>query len=173
MPLRRPPTRSPLAALLLGLGLGFGFGPAPAVASEGGLPLPRFVTVRAGEANLRTGPGTRYPVEWVYRRPGLPLEIIAEFDTWRRVRDWQGIDGWMHAGMLSGQRSVVITGEGRVLRERDDPASPVLARVEAGVVGRLLECPAGSAACRIEAGGVRGWIDRTTLWGVYEGEVVR
>ena len=146
--------------------------PAATIDADTGLPLPRFVSLRADEVNMRTGPGRRYPVEWVYRRQGLPVEIIAEFDTWRRVRDWQGIDGWMHSSMLSGKRYVVVTGDARVLREESDPDSPPVARAEASVIGRLLECPEETPWCRVEIGGVRGWLRRGEFWGVYEHEAV-
>ena len=162
------PRRAALAAVLI-LAL---VAPVATVDADTGLPLPRFVSLRADEVNMRTGPGTRYPVEWVYRRQGLPMEIIAEYDTWRRVRDWQGINGWVHSSMLSGKRSVVITGGVRVLREKGDPESPPVARAEAGVVGRLLECPEQTAWCRVEVDGVRGWLRRDAVWGVYDGEIV-
>ncbi|MDP6882831.1 MAG: SH3 domain-containing protein, partial [Rhodospirillales bacterium] len=89
-------------------------------APEGtGLPLPRFVNLRANEANMRTGPGVQYPVEWVFVRPDLPLEVIAEYRTWRKVRDWQGTQGWMHQSMLDSRKH-----RGFVLRhsEADSPA---------------------------------------------------
>jgi SH3-like domain-containing protein len=162
------PRRAALAAVLI-LAL---VAPVATVDADTGLPLPRFVSLRADEVNMRTGPGTRYPVEWVYRRQGLPMEIIAEYDTWRRVRDWQGINGWVHSSMLSGERSVVITGGVRILRGKGDPESPPVARAEAGVVGRLLECPEETAWCRVEIDGVRGWLRRGAVWGVYEGEVI-
>jgi len=162
------PRRAALAAVLI-LAL---VALVAAVDADTGLPLPRFVSLRADEVNMRTGPGTRYPVEWVYRRQGLPMEIIAEYDTWRRVRDWQGIDGWVHSSMLSGERSVVITGGVRVLRGKGDPESPPVARAEAGVIGRLLECPEETDWCRVEIDGVRGWLRRDAFWGVYDGEVV-
>ena len=142
------------------------------VDADTGLPLPRFVSLRTGEVNMRTGPGRRYPVEWVYRRQGLPVEIIAEFDTWRRVRDWQGIDGWMHSSVLSGERYVVVTGDVRTLRSEDDPDSHPVARAEVSVVAKVLECPEGSAQCQVEVDGVRGWLHHGEFWGVYEGEVI-
>ena len=145
---------------------------ATAVDADTGLPLPRFVSLRSDEVNMRTGPGRRYPVEWVYRRQGLPVEVIAEFDTWRRVRDWQGIDGWMHSSVLSGERYVVVTGDVRVLRREGDPNSPPVARAEVSVIARLLECPEKTAWCRVDIDGVRGWLRRDEFWGVYEDEVV-
>ena len=102
----------------------------------------RFVSLRAAEVNLRAGPGNQYPVAWVYRRPGLPLEVIAEFDVWRRVRDWQGEEGWVHSNMLSTRRTVIITSKLQPLREKPNGASPAVAQAEAGVIGKLLRCPA-------------------------------
>ena len=94
-------------ACLFGLLLGTA-NDVSAQARNSGLPLPRFVSLRADEVNMRTGPGVQYPVEWVYKRQGLPAEIIAEFGTWRKVRDWQGTQGWIHQSMLSGKRNFII-----------------------------------------------------------------
>ena len=91
--------------------------PALEAAIKGtGLPLPRYVSLRAGEVNLRTGPGVQYPVDWVYLRQNLPMEIIAEYGTWRKVRDWQGTQGWVHQSMVSGLRTLIITGNTRTVR---------------------------------------------------------
>ncbi|MDP6785921.1 MAG: SH3 domain-containing protein [Rhodospirillales bacterium] len=143
-------------------------------APEGtGLPLPRFVNLRANEANMRTGPGVQYPVEWVFVRPDLPLEVIAEYRTWRKVRDWQGTQGWMHQSMLDSRRTVIVTGVQRTLRKRGDTESAAQARVEAGVSGRLLECPDAGGWCRVEIDGFEGWLRRVEFWGVYAKEVLR
>ena len=75
---------------------------------ESGLTLPRFVSLRASEVNMRTGPGTRYPIAWVYKQRNLPVEIVDEFDTWRRIRDWEGSEGWVHQSMLHGRRSIMV-----------------------------------------------------------------
>lgn len=133
-------------------------------------PLPRFASLRASEVNLRTGPGVRYPVEWVFVRRGLPVEITAEFDTWRKIRDWQGTEGWVHQSMLSGRRAAMVVGSTQSLRRKPTPDAPVVARVEADVVCDLLDC--NDAFCRVEASGVRGWIPRGSLWGVYPGESI-
>ncbi len=74
-----------------------------------GLPLPRYVSLRAEEVNMRTGPGVRYPVDWVYKRRNLPVEIIAEFGTWRKIRDVEGAQGWIHQSMLSNRRTFSVT----------------------------------------------------------------
>lgn len=135
------------------------------------LPLPRFVTLRAPEANMRTGPDTRFPIKWVYQRPGLPLEVIAEHHHWRRVRDIQGNDGWMHKGMLSGRRAVVLTGPS-VLYEGSGSSQQPLARLDPMVVLTILKCPRGSARCQVSVDSYRGWVERSRMWGVYPNEVI-
>ena len=131
---------------------------------DSGLPVPRFVSLRAAEANLRTGPGVRYPVEWVYRRAGLPIQIIAEFDVWRRIRDWEGTEGWLHRSLLSGTRTVLVVDAIADLYESPATEAALIARVEPGVVGRLITC-AGDW-CKIDIRGYSGWIVRSGLWGV-------
>src|SRR5690606_25372001 len=130
-----------IAISLLGLLLWAGSAPLAAQTPEGpkasGLPLPRFVSFRAEEVNLRTGPGVQYPVDWVYRRRNLPVEVIAEFGTWRKVRDIQGTQGWVHQSLLSSNRFVAITGQTRTLRRRADAQSPAVARVEPGVIAQV------------------------------------
>ena len=133
--------------------------------------LPRFVTLRADEVNLRTGPGERYPIDWVLIRKGLPVEIVEEFDVWRKIRDFQGSEGWVHQRMLTGARSVLIEGGIRLLHGEPDAASPAVARAEAGVVARLLECR--GPWCRVEAQGIKGWLTRDEIWGVYPDEAVQ
>jgi SH3-like domain-containing protein len=132
---------------------------------------PRFVSLRADEVNLRTGPGERYPVEWVYERKGLPVEVTAQFDVWRRVRDSDGTEGWVHQRMIAAQRSVVVKGAVRTLLGDPDPQAAALARVEPGVVARLLECR--GPWCRVEAQGIKGWLPRGEIWGVYPNETVQ
>jgi SH3-like domain-containing protein len=133
--------------------------------------VPRFVTLRADEVNLRTGPGERYPIDWVLVRKGLPVEIVEEFDVWRKIRDFQGSEGWVHQRMLTGARNVLVEGAVRVLHVQPDPASPPAARAEAGVVARLIECR--GPWCRIEAQGIKGWLTRDEIWGVYPDEAVQ
>lgn len=145
-------------------------GAALAQTSGSGLPLPRFVSLRAAEVNMRTGPGVQYPVEWVYQRRSMPVEVIAEYGTWRKVRDWQGTQGWIHQSMLGGRRTVVVTGKVRTVRSRQNSNSAAVARVEPGVIGKLLECPQDGAWCRVEAAGREGWLRRVEFWGVYRTE---
>ena len=143
-----------------------------------GFPIPRYVTVRPDEANLRAGPGRDYPIEWTYVRPGLPVEVIDEFDTWRQVRDHEGVEGWMHSSLLAGDRNVIVQGDD-IHSLREDPASDaqVIALVEPGVLGGLVTCPPAEspngAWCLVDIEGYQGWLPRTALYGVYPFEEVR
>ena len=146
-------------------------GAGPAVAGEtSGLPLPRFVSLRSDEVNLRSGPGQRYPIDWIYARKDLPVEVIAEFEAWRKIRDWQGTEGWVHQSMLSGRRMMVVIGGQRQLRGSDSDSADIVAVVEPGVLGRLLQCPRNRDYCRVEVGPLQGWFKRDEIWGVYKGE---
>lgn len=145
---------------------------APAAwAAESTAKLPRFVSLRSGEVNVRTGPNVRYPVDWVFVRKNMPVEIVAEFDTWRRVRDFQGTEGWVHQSMLSGRRTLLIVGETRTLRRSDSLEAAAVARLEPGVIGQLQQCRGDW--CRVEAGGLRGWLRRNEFWGAYPDETVK
>lgn len=146
--------------------------PALAAPENSSLPLPRFVSLRAEKARLRTGPGVQYPEEWVYMRKDLPLEIIAEHHTWRKVRDWQGTQGWMHQALVSGKRTLIVTGATRTVRAKPDSESRAVMRAEAGVVGNLLACPANSIWCQVEIDNFKGWLRKVEFWGAYPDEVV-
>ena len=146
------------------------------VGKPDGLPLPRFVSLRADSVNLRVGPNARYPIEWIYVRRDLPVEIIAEFDTWRRIRDPAGTEGWVHSSMLSGKRTAVVAGEVRLLlrtMETQAGAAPELvASLEPGVIVAVDACPQAVGACRVEVNGLKGWLSRDALWGVYPSEAI-
>ena len=143
---------------------------AAASASGAEEKVPRFASLRADAVNLRTGPGERYPVEWIYQRKGLPVEVTAQSDVWRRVRDPDGTEGWVHERMLTSSRSIVVTGAPRTLRSEPDAAAHAVARAEPGVIARLLECK--GAWCRVETQGIKGWLPRAEFWGVYPDETV-
>jgi SH3-like domain-containing protein len=113
------------------------------------------------------------PVEWVYHRRHLPVEVIAEFDTWRKVRDWVGSQGWVHQSMLSAHRAIIVAGKPRTLRHEPEAAADAVAVLQPGVVGDLLQCPKGSQWCRVTASGYEGWLRRNEIWGVGPMEVVR
>lgn len=137
-----------------------------------GLPVPRFVSLKSDKAFVRTGPGLRYPISWVFEKSGLPVEIIQEFDTWRKIRGPQGEEGWVHQTLISGQRTVLVTGESLVSISREPTAdSRINAKLEPGVVARLLRC--GTSMCELQKDNYRGWADRNSLWGIYEGEQIK
>lgn len=141
--------------------------PADAAKNET-LPLPRFASIRAKKANLHVGPGTEYPSEWTYVRPGLPVEIIAEFDTWRQVRDPQGGQGWLHKSMICGKRTVIIQTKQRRLYKEPNCETKVAAILDPGVMARVITCQ--KDWCQLDVKGHRGWVKRRFIWGVYPNE---
>ncbi len=143
---------------------------AAATVGASGNPLPRFISLAADKAYMRTGPGLQYPVAWVYSRDNLPLEVIDEHGAWRQVRDFEGVTGWMHVRLLSSKRTAMITGGARRLFKEADSGSPIRLTADAGVIGEVLECTADW--CHMEIDGTRAWIDRRYIWGVYAGEVI-
>jgi SH3-like domain-containing protein len=147
---------------------------APCARAADGEPaakVPRFASLRAGEVNLRVGPGRNYPVEWVLTKKGLPVEIIAEFEHWRKIREPEGSEGWVQERMLTGERAVMITGAIRSLRREPSAASTIVARAEPGVVATLLECR--GEWCHIAADHLTGWVRRDEVFGVLPDETVR
>ena len=145
----------------------------PEKGSNTGQPLPRFATLRSDEVNLRTGPGTRYPIEWVYKRRDLPVQIQREFEVWRLVQDQEGVKGWVHQAVLAPRRTGVVIGGERVLRRdpRDDAAE--VARLKPGVIVRLRSCEAAADWCQGGVQDYRGWIRRTEVWGTFPGEAIQ
>lgn len=143
---------------------------AATVGTETGLPIPRFVTLRAKEVNVRTGPGVRYPIDWVFQRPNLPVEVVAEFDTWRKIRDPEGTEGWVHQSMLSGRRTAIVIGDTRMIRRAPEDSAPAIARAEPGVIGWLEACR--REWCEVDVAGLSGWIHRSHIWGVRIDEAI-
>jgi SH3-like domain-containing protein len=150
----------------------FTFGQDLHAAETSGLPLPRFVSLRSDEVNLRTGPGVRYPLDWIYTRRDLPVEVIAEFETWRKIRDWQGTEGWVHQSMLSARRMAVIVQGRKKLKAEPDDGAVALAQLDTNVVVRLLTCPRDKNFCKVEIQNMQGWLRRDEFWGVYPGEYI-
>lgn len=134
------------------------------------LPIPRYVSLKAGEGNVRRGPSLNHRIDWVLKRRSMPLEITGEYGHWRRVRDRDGAGGWVHYSLLSGVRTVIIERDMLPLLMKPDPNAPVTAKVEVGVVGRLETCQGDW--CRIRADRYRGWVPRAALWGVGAFETV-
>ena len=155
--------------------------PAKAQNAKGasGLPLPRFVSLKAHSVNLRVGPGTNYAVSWRFMKEGLPVEIIQEYDNWRRVRDSDGTEGWINQSLLSGERSAVaapwMKANGKDvyvnLRRDSMESSGIVAKLQPGVVMKLDECTGNW--CKAKAGGVEGWVAQAEIWGAYPGEAFK
>jgi SH3-like domain-containing protein len=145
--------------------------PVTAPGDDAGQKVPRFVSLHSDKVNLRTGPGQQYPIEWVLTRRDMPVEIVAQFEHWRRIREWDGTIGWVQQHMVDDKRFVVVEkGTDRPLRAQPDPAGAIVTRAEPGAIARLAECRA--AWCRIETASVAGWLPRRDLWGVYADEAV-
>jgi SH3-like domain-containing protein len=142
-----------------------------------GLPLPRFVSLKSGKVNSRIGPGLSYPVDWLYLKPGLPMEIIQEYDNWRRVRDSDGAEGWVNQTLLSGKRTAIAAPwqrgkEAKInLLAKPDAEARTVAILDPGVVGKIKTC--NGDWCEMTFDGVTGWIKQTMLWGAYPGELVK
>ena len=134
------------------------------------LPLPRFVSLKASEANIRRGPSLSHRIDWIYQRRDMPLQVVAEYGNWRRVVDRDGVGGWVHYVMLSGTRTVIIDAELQPLFARPDFNSPQQALLEMGVIARIDECQIDW--CRLRADGYRGWTPKTALWGVNADEIL-
>lgn len=149
--------------------------PSEADTSKGSatsLPLPRFVALRSDDVNLRAGPGTRYPIDWVYKRRDLPVEILREFEVWRLVQDADGVKGWVHQATLTGRRSFIVTGGEATLRRDPQDSATAVAVLKPGVVGHLRSCQAGSDWCQMQVGDYRGYLKRSQFWGTLPGETV-
>src|SRR6195256_4267758 len=174
MALRRFCSVTVLAASLLGASVGAGYAAKDSAQTTSGLPLPRYVSLKSDHVNVRAGPTKDNDVAWVYTRSGLPVEITAEFENWRRVRDSEGAEGWVYHSMLSGRRTAVVTMKTRddlaPLYDRADPDSAVAARLQAGVVAQVKKCAGGW--CRVTGNGFDGWIEQQRLGGVSADEKV-
>jgi SH3-like domain-containing protein len=130
-----------------------------------------FASLRYDKVFLRSGPSTDYPIQWVYRRKGLPVEILAAFDVWRKIRDIDGTEGWVNQLQLVGPRSVLVIGAVRSLRHDPMDDSAVVAELEPGVVAAIAKCDA--VWCELKAGGYRGWLKRDAVWGLEPDEVIQ
>jgi SH3-like domain-containing protein len=173
--------RGTLGAKLIGLVMALAAGPAIAAQTDGangasGLPVPRFVSIKSERVNVRSGPTKTNDVNWVYTRVGLPVEITAEYENWRRIRDWQGGEGWVLHSLLSGRRTGLVTPAAKGIDDfvpihaSADLKSAITARLQAGVLAAVKQCD--GHWCRITGEGFDGWIEQPRLWGVYHDEKV-
>lgn len=152
-------------------------GPAePPGPKNSGLPVPRFVSLKTDKVNVRAGPAKDHDVAWIYTRAGMPVEITAEFDNWRRIRDWEGAEGWVYHSLLSGRRTATVASKAKTkdeistLLDKPDGKGSVVAKLQAGVLGTVKRCT--GAWCRLVGDGFDGWIAQERLWGVYPNEKI-
>lgn len=165
-------------AVLLAASAAFLSAPALAASDQGegsGLPVPRFVSLKSDHVNVRAGPNKDHDVAWVYTRPGLPVEITAEFENWRRIRDRDGTEGWVYHSLLSGKRTAYVAklksrSDFAPLRESADANSALQATLEPGVLGTVKRCD--GRWCRFSGSGFDGFIEQDRLWGVYPNEKI-
>ncbi len=145
-----------------------------ATGAVSGLPVPRFVSLKSDRVNVRAGPNKDQEVRWVYTRAGMPVEVTAEFENWRRVRDWEGAEGWVYHSLLSGKRTGVVVPKSKdelvPLYESADIKSALAARLQAGVVGTLKSCTGNW--CEFSGKNFDGWIKQDRVWGAYPNEKV-
>jgi len=159
-----------LSALILAPGLAA----ADPVGSATKLPLPRFASLKTDRVNLREGPSKDHATKWVYERAGLPVEITAEFEIWRRVRDSEGVEGWVLHSLLSGRRTALVTpnkkGENSPIYARPSDSAELAATLQSGVIVNIRNCD--GAWCLVDGDGFKGYIEQVKLWGVYPNERV-
>lgn len=155
-----------------------GFLAAPALAeqtgSATGLPVPRYVSLKSDRVNLREGPSKDHRTSWVFQRAGLPVEITAEFETWRKVRDSEGSEGWVLHSLLSGRRTALIApwkkSEVLPLFVKAETGSEQVAKLQTGVIANIKQC--SGKWCRVFGEGFDGFIEQANLWGAYPDEKV-
>lgn len=142
-------------------------------AADAVLPLPRFVSLKADRVNVRRGPGRDHDVVWVFNKAGLPVEVVAEFENWRRIRDSEGAEGWIHHALLSSRRTALVkpwaSNEMIALRRDSAGQASVAAWLQPGVLVDVERC--NGNWCRAHVGEISGWIRQDALWGVYANEV--
>ena len=133
------------------------------------LPIPRYVSLKVKEANARRGPSLSHKIDWIYKRQNMPLEIYAEYENWRRVRDFEGLGGWVHYTLLSGIRYVLIKNELLEIRLLPSSDAQVIAKIPQHNIATLDKC--NKDWCRIIDDGYKGWVPKNGIWGVYENEL--
>ena len=133
------------------------------------LPIPRYVSLKVNEANARRGPSLSHKIDWIYKRKNMPLEIYGEYENWRRVRDFEGLGGWVHYTLLSGIRFVLVKNELLEMRLLPSIDAQVIARVPQHNIATLDKC--NKSWCRISDDGYKGWVPKSGIWGVYDNEL--
>jgi SH3-like domain-containing protein len=159
---------------------------AKEVGKETGLPIPRFVILKSNKSNIRKGPGMKYGIIWTYLRKGYPMEVIAEFENWRKLRDIDGTEGWINENLVTGRRNAIVIAnkfstkpnkyksrlkaKEMVLFKHPDETSYPVVKAEFGVIASISKC--GLEWCKIRVDKYSGWIRKENLWGVYKEEII-
>ena len=133
------------------------------------LPIPRYVSLKVKEANARRGPSLSHKIDWIYKRKNMPLEIYGEYENWRRVRDFEGLGGWVHYTLLSGIRFVLVKNELLEMRLLPSIDAQVIAKIPQHNIATLDKCT--EDWCRITDDGYKGWVPKSGIWGVYDSEL--
>ena len=145
--------------------------PEPSILNPSGLPVPRFVSLKSDDVNVRVGPGKRYPTKFVYKRKQLPVQIIEEFAHWRKIADYEGTTGWVHKGMVDGRRTAIIVNKTQTLYADPNTNSGTALRAQKLVIGSVKKCEPDW--CQLEIEGRKGWIRKADIWGVTREEVFK
>jgi SH3-like domain-containing protein len=172
--LKNLPGRAGLAAFVISFGLAAFAAHAQQIGKVSGLPVPRFVSLKSDRVNLREGPSKDHRTTWVFEKAGLPVEITAEFDTWRKVRDSEGTEGWVLHSLLSGRRTALVAPWRKdqmfTLYAKPSTSSGATARLQPGVIANIKTCD--GSWCQVFGDGFEGYIEQTSLWGVYQNEKI-
>lgn len=133
----------------------------------------RFVAMRANKVNARSGPNMRYPIEWIYQQQNYPVEIIAEYEQWRKIRDHEGTVTWVMKNLLTNTRYALVTelGESNIY-DKDSLNSNVIARAEEGVIGKIKRCTPTFCFLEFE-NNIAGWMHRSNIFGVKKDEEIK
>ena len=162
--------KTPLLAILLS------FGVLTPLCAQEQLAVPRFVSLKMGEVNLRTGPGNRYPIRYVYKKKNYPVEVIDEYELWRQIREVDGTIGWVHRRMITGTRYVLLKQDADVFKKADI-SSKIKAYATKDVLAKVESCPFKNDFCELEFDTgekkIKGWVKRVHLYGIYPNEVIK
>lgn len=145
--------------------------PEPSILNPSGLPVPRYVSLKSGDVNVRVGPGKRYPIKYIYKRKGLPVKIVEEFAHWRKIADYEGTTGWVHKGMVDGRRTAMIVGKTQTLYDSTSTESDTVMQAKPLVIGKIITCEPDW--CQMEINSRKGWIRKPDIWGVGREEVLK
>ena len=138
------------------------------IVGKSGYLVPRYVSLAKKTVNVRTGPDGKYPITWIFKKRHLPVKVVAEYKSWRKIVDSEGATGWIWGPLLSSQRTALIIADRQKLLKGPDPEQPVAVIAEAGVIGEIHRCSSGW--CELDVRGFKGWLKQGSFWGTLDGE---